>query len=76
MLSFWISLFDTVKELWPTPALPDTPSIQELRETMIVTYKLHIKWDIKQNATSSLSYKLDARLESPAENETFRELFS
>ena len=76
MLSFWISLLDTVKELRPTPALPDTPSIQELREAVIVTYKLHIKWDIKRNATPSRSYRLDARLESPAENEAFRELFS
>jgi len=76
MLSFWISLLDTLKELRPIPALPDTPSIQELREAVIVTYKLHIKWDIKRNANPSRSYKLDAHLESPAEDGNFRELLS
>lgn len=76
MFSFWISLLDTVKELRPIPALPGTPSIQELREAVIVTYKLHIKWDIERNANPSRSYKLDARLESPAEDAYIGELLS
>ena len=76
MLSFWISLLDTLKELRPIPALPDTPSIQELREAVIVTHKLHIKWNIKRNANPSRCYRLDPRLESPADGESFRELLS
>jgi hypothetical protein len=74
--SFWISLLDTLKELRPTPELPETPSLHDLRGAVIVTYKLHIKWDIKRRANPSRSYKLDARLESLAPDETFRELLS
>ena len=76
MASFWISLLDTLKELRPAPALPVPPSLQDLREAVVITYKLYIKWDIRRNTNPSRSYKLDARLEFPAEDTEFRELLS
>lgn len=67
---------DTLKELRPVPALPVTPSLQDLREAVVITYKLYIKWDIRRNTNPSRSYKLGAHLESPAEDKEFRELLS
>ena len=76
MISFWISLLDTLKELRPIPALPDTPSLEELREAVVVTHKLYIKWDIRRNANPSRSYKLNACLASLAGGENLRDLHS
>jgi hypothetical protein len=64
-VSFWVSLIDTISKIRPTPILSQQPSLIELRQAVIGTYRLHIKWTIKSEATPERVRILPACVNNP-----------
>jgi len=45
-----MSLVNIVSRIRPIPILPQPPSLVDLRQAVIDTYKLHIKWTVRHEA--------------------------
>jgi hypothetical protein len=68
--SFWKVLLNSVSMLRPVPVVPEQPSLADVRQAVIRSYKLHIKWTIRHDATPSRVYTIGPRRTLATENET------
>lgn len=67
-ISFWKLLIMSISMLRPVPILPEQPSLADVRRAVIQSYKLHLKWTIRHDATPTRVYTL-----APCRNPTSRE---
>jgi hypothetical protein len=67
--SFWILLLDRISMLRPVPVVPVQPSLADIRQAVIRSYKLHLKWTIRHDSTPTRVYTLPSRRTLPVDQE-------